>query len=124
MEHTYILVVDDDEKIIKFLRFNLSGEGWHILTARDGVEAMHIVEKETPDLILLDIMLPEVDGFEVCRQIRATMPEMWIIMLTIRGQEVDRVMGLELGADDYMIKPFSLLRGKVSVSSVSLPTIS
>jgi len=70
MAHTYILVVDDDEKIVKFLRFNLSGEGWHILTAGDGAEALRIVEKDPPDLILLDMMLPKVDGFEVCRRLR------------------------------------------------------
>lgn len=107
MEHTYILVVDDDEKIIKFLRFNLSGEGWHILTARDGVEAMHIVEKETPDLILLDIMLPELDGFEVCRQLRQW-SQVPIIGLSARGDMADKVKCLNLGADDYITKPFGI----------------
>ncbi len=107
MAHTYILVVDDDEKIIKFLRFNLSGEGWHVLTARDGAEALRVVEKDSPDLVLLDIMLPRVDGFEVIRQLRhwSHVP---IIGLSARGDTADKVKCLNLGADDYITKPFGI----------------
>ena len=107
MAHTYILVVDDDEKIVKFLRFNLTGEGWHVLTARDGAEALQIVEKDPPDLILLDIMLPKVDGFEVCRQLRQW-SQVPIIGLSARGDTADKVKCLDLGADDYITKPFGM----------------
>ncbi|HUT68835.1 MAG TPA: response regulator transcription factor [Dehalococcoidales bacterium] len=107
MAHTYILVVDDDEKIIKFLRFNLSGEGWHVLTARDGAEALQIVEKDPPDLVLLDMMLPKVDGFEVCRRLRQW-SQVPIIGLSARGDMADKVKCLDLGADDYITKPFGI----------------
>ncbi len=107
MTHTYILVVDDDEKIVKFLRLNLSGEGWHVLTARDGAEALRVVEKDSPDLVLLDIMLPRVDGFEVLRQLRQW-SQVPIIGLSARGDSADKVKCLNLGADDYIIKPFGI----------------
>jgi len=107
MAHTFILVVDDDEKIIKFLRFNLAGEGWHILTARDGAEALQIVEREPPDLVLLDMMLPKVDGFEVCRRLRQW-SQVPIIGLSARGDTADKVKCLDLGADDYITKPFGI----------------
>ncbi len=107
MSHTYVLVVDDDEKILKFLRVNLSREGWHILTARDGNEAVQIVEKDPPDLIILDIMLPKVDGFEVCRQLRQW-SQVPIIGLSARGDMADKVRCLNLGADDYITKPFGI----------------
>jgi two-component system KDP operon response regulator KdpE len=107
MAHTYILVVDDDEKIVKFLRFNLSGEGWHIITAADGAEALQIVEKDPPDLILLDMMLPKVDGFEVCRQLRQW-SQVPIVGLSARGDMADKVRCLDLGADDYITKPFGM----------------
>jgi two-component system KDP operon response regulator KdpE len=105
--HTYILVVDDDEKILKFLRYNLSGEGWHILTARNGAEAIQTVEKEHPDLILLDIMMPEVDGFEVCQRVRQW-SQVPIIGVSARGDTADKVKCLDLGADDYITKPFGI----------------
>lgn len=107
MAHTYILVVDDDEKIVKFLRFNLSREGWHIITARDGAEALQIVERDPPDLVLLDMMLPKVDGFEVCRQLRQW-SQVPIIGLSARGDMADKVRCLDLGADDYITKPFGM----------------
>ncbi|OGO32947.1 MAG: hypothetical protein A2Z29_01800 [Chloroflexi bacterium RBG_16_56_11] len=103
--HTYILVVDDDEKILKSLRFNLSGEGWHILTAQNGVEALQIVEKDHPDIVLLDIMMPELDGFEFCRRVRQW-SQVPIIGLSARGDTADKVKCLDLGADDYITKPF------------------
>ncbi|MFH1647415.1 MAG: response regulator transcription factor [Chloroflexota bacterium] len=107
MDHTYILVVDDDEKILKFLRYNLAREGWHILTARDGAEALQVVEREPLDLILLDIMLPRVDGFEVCRRLRQ-FSHVPIIGLSARGDVADKVRCLNLGADDYITKPFGV----------------
>ena len=103
-----ILIVDDESSIVLAVRDELVFEGYEVESAADGPGGLEKAREWKPDVMLLDLMLPGMNGFEVCRQIRATMPEMWIIMLTIRGQEVDRVMGLELGADDYMIKPFSL----------------
>ena len=107
MSHTYVLVVDDDEKIVKFLRVNLSGEGWHILTAKDGEEALRMVEKDPPDLVILDIMMPKVDGFEVCSQLRQW-SQVPIIGLSARGDMADKVKCLNLGADDYITKPFGV----------------
>ncbi|MBX6352032.1 MAG: response regulator transcription factor [Thermoflavifilum sp.] len=101
-----ILVVEDEEPIADILRFYLEREGYTVHTVGDGLSAIHAVRQHGPDLVLLDLMLPELDGFEVCRQVRAfsTVP---IIMLTARDSEVDKVVGLELGADDYVTKPFS-----------------
>lgn len=102
-----ILVVDDEKPIVDILKYNLEKEGYEVLTAYDGEEAIDIALSEFPDLILLDIMLPKQDGFTVCKKIREklTCP---IIMLTAKGEEVDKVLGLELGADDYITKPFSM----------------
>jgi len=101
-----ILVVDDEPHIVELVRYNLAQEGYAVLTAHDGSEALSRVRQERPDLVILDIMLPYVDGLEVCRQIRreSSVP---IIMLTARGGELERVVGLEIGADDYVTKPFS-----------------
>lgn len=107
MANTNILVVDDDEKIVKFLRLNLSGEGWSIITARDGAEALQVVDKDPPDLILLDMMLPKVDGFEVCRRLRQW-SQVPIIGVSARGDMADKVKCLDLGADDYITKPFGI----------------
>lgn len=107
MSHTYVLVVDDDEKILKFLRVNLTREGWHIITAKDGSEALKVVEKDPPDLIILDIMMPKVDGFEVCQQLRQW-SQVPIIGLSARGDMADKVKCLNLGADDYITKPFGI----------------
>lgn len=102
-----ILVVDDEKPIVDILKYNLDKEGYDVLTAYDGEEAVNIALSEDPDLILLDIMLPKQDGFSVCKKVRErlTCP---IIMLTAKGEEVDKVLGLELGADDYITKPFSM----------------
>lgn len=100
-----ILVVDDEKPIVDILQFNLEREGYQVMTAFDGEEALLKAEKENPDLILLDIMLPKIDGFQVCRKIR-TFSQVPIIMLTAKDEEVDKVLGLELGADDYVTKPF------------------
>ncbi len=104
MQH--ILVVDDEEPIAEILRFQLEKAGYQVSVAEDGDQAVHFVEHTPVDLILLDLMLPKKDGFEVCKEIRqfSTIP---IIMLTARDAELDKVLGLELGADDYVTKPFS-----------------
>lgn len=101
-----ILVVDDEQPIADILKFNLEKEGYEVICAYDGEEAIRLAEEETPDLVLLDIMLPKKDGNEVCREIRKTQ-NMPIIMLTAKDSEIDKVLGLELGADDYVTKPFS-----------------
>lgn len=101
-----ILVVDDEKPIADILQFNLKKEGYEVFCAYDGNEALDLVEEIIPDLILLDIMLPNRDGMEVCREIRKKY-EMPIIMLTAKDSEIDKVLGLELGADDYVTKPFS-----------------
>lgn len=101
-----ILIVDDEKNIVDILKFNLKKEGFDTIEAYDGKQALEMVEREKPDLILLDIMLPEYDGFTVCKKIRQTM-NIPILMLTAREEEVDKVLGLELGADDYITKPFS-----------------
>ena len=101
-----ILAVDDEEPIADILKFNLENEGYEVILAHDGNTAVELAEKEDPDLILLDLMLPGKDGNEVCREIRKT-KTMPIIMLTAKDGEIDKVLGLELGADDYVTKPFS-----------------
>lgn len=101
-----ILVVDDEKPIADILQFNLKKEGYDVYCAYDGNEALQLVEEIQPDLILLDIMLPQRDGMEVCREVRKKY-EMPIIMLTAKDSEIDKVLGLELGADDYVTKPFS-----------------
>ena len=101
-----ILIVDDEKNIVDILKFNLKKEGFDTIEAYDGRQALEMVEREKPDLILLDIMLPEYDGVTVCKKIRQTL-DTPILMLTAREEEVDKVLGLELGADDYITKPFS-----------------
>ncbi len=100
------LLVEDDESIAEPLVFGLTREGFHVLHATDGRRGLETARAERPDIILLDVMLPGVDGFTLCRTLRKETAAP-IIMLTARGQEMDRVMGLELGADDYIVKPFS-----------------
>jgi DNA-binding response OmpR family regulator len=102
-----ILVVDDEPAIVDVLAYNLKKAHYRVLVARDGKSAIEIAQKERPDLIVLDLMLPEMDGLEVCRSLRRE-GDVPIIMLTARDEEVDRVVGLELGADDYVVKPFSV----------------
>ena len=106
---TTILVVDDEEPIQELLRFNLEKEGYLVSVAKDGQEALKHVENDQPDLLVLDLMLPGMDGLEVCRKLRSNVKfqQIPIIMLTAKGEEIDKVLGLELGADDYMTKPFS-----------------
>ncbi len=102
---TRILVVDDEISIIKFLRANLKSMGYEVLAATDGAEALQTFEMELPDLVILDIMMPRMDGFEVCRRLREW-SQIPIIMLSARGDETDKVKCLDLGADDYITKPF------------------
>lgn len=101
-----ILVVDDEHSIVELIRFNLEKEDWQVVTAYDGDEALDVFHHEKPDLIILDIMLPLKDGWEVCRELRkvSAVP---IIMLTAKDEEPDKIRGLEIGADDYVTKPFS-----------------
>lgn len=103
-----ILLVDDEEAIIESIEFALKQEGFEVVKAGDGQEALQKVQLEKPNLIVLDLMLPEVSGLEVCRILRRERNEVPIIMLTAKGEEIDRVIGLEVGADDYLVKPFSL----------------
>lgn len=105
-----ILIIEDEEDIRKLLAYNLQKEGYATLDSGDGADGLHIARSKQPDLILLDLMLPGMDGLSVCRELErgkntAAIP---IIMLTAKGEELDRVVGLELGADDYMVKPFSV----------------
>lgn len=101
-----MLVVDDEESVRELIELYLTKEGYNVLLAKDGKEALRLNGESHPDLIVLDLMLPGMDGWEVCRQIRSN-SRVPIIMLTARSEEVDRVVGLELGADDYVVKPFS-----------------
>ena len=102
-----VLIVDDEPGIVEILKFNLSREGYDTLTAYDGQSGLELALGSQPDLILLDVMLPKMDGFAVCREIRQT-SNVPIIMLTAREEENDKVLGLDLGADDYITKPFSV----------------
>ena len=107
MHRPRVLIVDDDLAIIKFLRANLEAIDYKTLTAMDGAEALQAIEMELPDLVILDIMMPRVDGFEVCHRIREW-SQIPVIMLSARGDEEDKVKCLDLGADDYITKPFGV----------------
>ena len=112
-----ILIVDDEPPIVDMLAYNLQRANYEVIIARDGQEALDIAMQEQPDLIILDLMLPRLDGLEVCRALRKER-DVPIIMLTARDGEVDRVVGLELGADDYVVKPFSVRELMARVKSV------
>jgi DNA-binding response OmpR family regulator len=107
MKQTLILVVDDAPSIQKFIKANLEARGYRVVMAGDGKEALNLIEEELPDLILLDIMMPKMDGFQVCKAIREW-SEVPIVMLSARDSEIDKVKCLDAGADDYMTKPFAL----------------
>jgi len=102
-----ILIVEDEEHIRKFVRINLEGEGFIVWEADSGEKGLEIARKEDIDVVLLDIMLPGIDGFEVCKILREEIPNIGIIMLTAKSQDIDKIMGLEYGTDDYMVKPFN-----------------
>ena len=103
-----ILVVDDEPSIVLAVRDEMAFEGFEVDSAADGPSGLRRARESRPDVLLVDLMLPGLNGFEICRQLRADLPDLWIIVLTARGQEVDRVTGFEAGADDYIVKPFSL----------------
>jgi len=104
-----ILVVDDDKKIVRLVRSYLEQNGYHVLTAHDGETALHTIRREKPDLVVLDLMLPDRDGWEITRIVRSdqALVSLPIIMLTARVEDVDKIVGLEMGADDYITKPFN-----------------
>ena len=103
-----ILIVDDEQPIVEILMYNLEREGYNTLQAYDGLEGLNLALEKKPDLILLDIMLPKMDGLTVCKRIRHSLPNVPILMLTAKAEEIDKILGLELGADDYITKPFSV----------------
>ncbi len=109
MAKSKILIVDDEKNIVESIKYNLDKEGFRTLVARDGAQALELARRELPDLILLDWMLPEVDGLEVCRLLKqdTKTTHIPIVMLTVKSDETDKVLGLEMGADDYVTKPFS-----------------
>ena len=128
-----ILVVEDDPNLLETIRYNLRKEGYEVVTAGDGEQALDVARRETPNLLILDIMLPKLNGFEVCRILRneMTVP---ILMLTAKADETDKIVGLEIGADDYMTKPFSmrellarvramLRRAKMAAPAVASPAV-
>ncbi|OGO35599.1 MAG: DNA-binding response regulator [Chloroflexi bacterium RBG_16_57_8] len=102
-----ILIVEDDRTLLSVLEYNLTKEGYSVVTASDGADGLEVARRENPDFIILDIMLPKMSGYEVCRILRKEMSAP-ILMLSARGEETDKVVGLDLGADDYMTKPFSM----------------
>jgi phosphate regulon transcriptional regulator PhoB len=106
---TKILVVDDEENIVKLVSYNLTQEGYQVIIATDGQEALTKAQQENPDLMILDLMLPKVDGLDICRELRknSSTSELPIIILSAKEEEIDKILGLELGADDYVTKPFS-----------------
>jgi DNA-binding response OmpR family regulator len=138
MSGNKVLVVEDDQTLLEVLKYNLIKEGYSILTATDGVQALDAARSQRPDIIVLDVMLPKLDGFEVCRILRKEMT-VPILMLTAKVGETDKVVGLELGADDYMTKPFSMreflarikamlrrtdmLKSEAAVASESAPSV-
>jgi DNA-binding response OmpR family regulator len=113
-----ILVVEDEPAMVAGLRDNFEFEGYEVITAQDGMEGLERALDESPDLVVLDVMMPRMSGLEVCKQLRAKRASLPIIMLTARGQEIDKVVGLELGADDYVTKPFSIRELLARVKSV------
>lgn len=112
-----VLVVDDEKLIVKGIRFSLEQDGMEVTCAYDGEEALHLAQENKFDMILLDIMLPKMDGFEVCQAIRefSNMP---IVMLTAKGDDMDKILGLEYGADDYITKPFNILEVKARIKAI------
>lgn len=112
-----ILVVDDEKLLVKGLKFNLEQEGYQVITAFDGEEAIRLAHDESIDIILLDLMLPKVDGFTVCRTIR-NFSNVPIIMLTAKSEDVDKILGLEYGADDYITKPFNVREVEARIKAI------
>jgi len=115
---TRILIVEDEPAMVAGLRDNFEYEGYEVISAGDGVEGLQRGMADNPDLVLLDVMMPRMSGLDVCKQLKASRPSIPIIMLTARGQEIDKVVGLELGADDYVTKPFSIRELMARVKAV------
>lgn len=118
MEEGKVLVVEDELPIRKLISFNLQRSNFHVLEAGEGKEALELVKTEKPSLVILDLMLPDMDGFEICAKLREEFPSLPIIILSARGQDMDKIMGLELGADDYIVKPFNPLELVARVRTV------
>lgn len=117
-ENNTILVVEDEESIRKFTKINLERNGYKVLEAATGEECIEIARSEKIDVVVLDIMLPGIDGYEVCKILRKEFPQIGIIMLTAKSQDIDKIMGLEYGTDDYMIKPFNPIELVLRVKSL------
>jgi DNA-binding response OmpR family regulator len=115
---TRILIIEDEPAMVAGLRDNFEYEGYDVISADDGVSGLERVFADAPDLVVLDVMMPRMSGLEVCKQMKAKRPSVPIIMLTARGQEIDKVVGLELGADDYVTKPFSIRELMARVKAV------
>lgn len=113
-----ILIVEDDRDLVKLIKINLQDQGYAVHTAGDGLEALEVFQNVDPSLVILDIMLPKMDGFEVCKRIRQKNKRVPVMMLTAKAEEVDTILGLELGADDYMTKPFSVRELKARVKAI------
>jgi two-component system alkaline phosphatase synthesis response regulator PhoP len=113
-----ILIVEDEPAMVAGLRDNFEYEGYEVISAEDGVTGLERALKDSPDLVVLDVMMPRMSGLDVCKQLKAQRPAVPIIMLTARGQEIDKVVGLELGADDYVTKPFSVRELMARVKAV------
>ena len=112
-----ILVVDDEELLVKGIRFNLQNEGYEVITGSDGIEALQLAQTQQPDLIILDVMMPNMDGLQACAKIRE-FSDVPIIMLTAKTEDIDKLMGFEQGADDYLTKPFNILELKARVRAL------
>lgn len=115
---TRILIVEDEPAMVQGLRDNFEYEGYEVISAGDGLEGLERAMSDSPDLVVLDVMMPRMSGLDVCKQLKAKRPGLPIIMLTARGQEIDKVIGLELGADDYVTKPFSIRELMARVKAV------
>lgn len=113
-----ILLVEDEESIRGFLKINLQRNNFNVIEAASGEEGIELAKKERPKIAILDVMLPGIDGFMVCSKLRSNYPEMGIVMLTAKGQDMDKIMGLEYGADDYIIKPFNPLEVVLRVKAL------
>jgi two-component system alkaline phosphatase synthesis response regulator PhoP len=117
-KRTRILIVEDEPAMVAGLRDNFEYEGYDVISAADGVEGLDRAMADNPDLVVLDVMMPRMSGLDVCKQLKTKRPSLPIIMLTARGQEIDKVVGLELGADDYVTKPFSIRELMARVKAV------
>src|ERR1700686_874430 len=115
---TRVLIVEDEPAMVAGLRDNFEYEGYDVISAADGAEGLERALADNPDLVVLDVMMPRMSGLDVCKQLKARRPSLPIIMLTARGQEIDKVVGLELGADDYVTKPFSIRELMARVKAV------